>query len=662
MPVIKIFFLIICFIFSSYNQTEAREAENIKIESLKSIKLVIKGYNKYIILNPSIAEIKVIEDGLLITGVTPGSTPLYIWKDEELIPYIITTSTNKSLIPLTKNGVINENDSYGYYGLTDLSRTELGNKSDIYQSFQHTFYYKTYLSDGGLSITGNFSNTLEKFNSLKEIRVDNFLLNYENSMLKAEIGDSNLNISSLANITNGFRGIKLTHKQNIDKEFSFFTGLDKQPFYLYGINPVKQKNSYLVGSSGFYSVNEKLTLMGNAIFEISPEYTGKSNLALGIRCNPFENIFINNDIASNFLGMANSTNIRHLHKWKSTKEWVETTAEYRFLPQNYLREYFDEQNFYSLNLKLFHRSNFLISLKTDSLKEDFNSRKNFSLNVSRNLNKYISMNGSFIHTNFNNGFYNNYQLGSNFNFLFPLTVSYSYISGEKDELFDIHQFTTYINLINFNKFNLFFNSITETKNTFINNGWLQAINTDFSLSGFFNINDSFNMNGNLVYRTNTEEVNNKKEQIALNLKGIYKLFPFHQFNFDLGFNNILGTKENSYSILNLSVGYTYYFGEAINKVYNVGEIKGVIFEDLNNNGAFDPEEKTFSNIRLTLDNKLSVKSNQIYKFDNLDYGNYEVSIDKNSIPTGYKVITPSPELVGLNGKIQEINFEFLKEC
>ena len=93
----------------------------------------------------------------------------------------------------------------------------------------------------------------------------------------------------------------------------------------------------------------------------------------------------------------------------------------------------------------------------------------------------------------------------------------------------------------------------------------------------------------------------------------------------------------------------------------LGSIAGTVFEDINNNGIYDPSEPIFTNTTVTLSNGQTIVTdeNGNYLFDNLPPGNYTVGVTR---PDGFVATTPVSVSIPLQPgqDITDVDFGFLK--
>ena len=71
----------------------------IQIESDQSRLLEIANLTNFIFTEDNILKIERVNNGLLLTGLQPGTAPLYVWQDNVMTAYIITTVRGTTSTP-----------------------------------------------------------------------------------------------------------------------------------------------------------------------------------------------------------------------------------------------------------------------------------------------------------------------------------------------------------------------------------------------------------------------------------------------------------------------------------------------------------------------------------------------------------------------------------
>lgn len=96
-----------------------------------------------------------------------------------------------------------------------------------------------------------------------------------------------------------------------------------------------------------------------------------------------------------------------------------------------------------------------------------------------------------------------------------------------------------------------------------------------------------------------------------------------------------------------------------------GKITGNVFEDRNGNGVLDSGEKTFDGVVINFTGDpeyIYTDSEGRFDFEGLKMGNYTVSLDKDYVPEGYRLISNATVLVALkSGENKVIHFKLVKQ-
>ncbi len=656
--------IIILFILISIN-VEARDAQELYIESEKTLILDIKGITKYLVLNPDVIKVQINNDNIIITGFIPGSTPLYLWKKDEFIPYIVNTSLAKPRQNIFYENKIKNNDSiYGFYNIHSSSGLSINekNSSNNNQLLSHSFFYKMPFNDGNLLFQTNLTNKILNYVNLDNIFLENILLSYNSKNLFIDIGDTNISSSSIQSFNNRFRGIKINYSQSPTSGVSIFSGIEQQPLFLYNTrDKIKQNLTLINGFTGKYNHPENIVNFStDLISKISPNdnTTNKINLSMDSNWQPIKNLSLAGNFATDFNSAGFDTRSLYRYIWNKTGEWVETENEYRYFAKNFINS--NEQSFYSSCLRMHHISDTLFYTNYNILLDGISNNSNISFNASKSINKFYSLYGATSINNSKSERSNNYEIGNSLNFLLPIDLNYSYSQGNRKDSFNYyrHNFKGSVNLVNKGDIQLFIysywnlNEISDILNASLKK---TSLNESLNLILNYNFSNDFNFGGTLGFNSVVPDLSfqQRNNSIVARLTSSFIFKPYHKLNFDLSLNNNIGSNNAD---INFSLGYTSSFGSSIGDNYPVGSIKGLVFEDKNGNNIYDQGEKIIKNVRVTIKNKESITNDKGFEFNNLKYGSYEVSVDHDSLPEGYKIVTPLTEVVELNTKSQELYF------
>lgn len=627
----------------------ALEPQNITIESSKTLKIQIKGLNKFMILNPDIARVEFTGNELLITGMKMGKTALYVWKGKEFIPYVINTLTFK--YPeniIINNKEIQPNTSYGNY-ITSI----LSNSKDNTQLLKHSILFKSYFDESSLNFFADIDNILSAFKEVKEIRLNDFYFGYQSKLYDLNIG----NIKPLSfNIYKegafySLEGLNLSYTQDESKKISIFAGTPYKSISLFGNNNYLSKDYFILGTSIFYKPQKNLDFFGDGI--LNTDEAKKSSLSLGMNFEPIKLMQIYSNLETNFLGLSNITKIDYKNIFEKTKELFQCNFEYKYFKNN---AYIPNQSMASLSMSFFHQSLTLLSFRDDFQKYDTNFRNLSSFSVSKSFTDKFGINASTSISKEELDFIGTFQLGFSSNYFIPLTLNYAYTTGNNSN----HQINSYIKLFSSESFSLFSSfyfrqNIEKIEREFVNNN-----NLFFNLVTTSNLTKDFSLSSELAYNLSTNPFYKKQQDFILRLSCNYKINSIHEINFNVNFNKNDYDKNNIFFNPNILLTYSYLWDSSLNGLKREGEIKGVVFDDSNGNGIFDKNEKILPNIDISIRNSSkiikSIKTSNSGYSTSIEYGTYEISFDDQSLPKGYKPKGAFPEIVTLSEKIREVNF------
>lgn len=655
-----IFFFSISFIAQSKN------AESLNIEVQKTKKLESLEINKILILNPEIAKAEKTKNGLIITGLSTGKTNLYIWKNKEILTYIINITSQKINLALLsyKNKNLNYgNLSYGYIGNNFVNRSSNKNlfETSIIKNYLN-YYFPFY--DG--KITTYFSNFSDFSNNLKlgSNYIDNFIIDYRDKNLKLELGDISSSVGA-GFINNFTRGLNLSYTDS-NKNLTLFGGVPRDYLYLYKNNTSNQENIIFTNSYGTigghfdYNYNNNLNLFTSFQSELLKTKNSKiiNDLLIGFKYKESKVFSLESQLGTNFNKINNYTRFNYHNEWEKTKEFIDFTIDYRKKPEGVT--IFDkyDQDIYSISLGALHVSKTYFNISSNIQVENNLFKNIFTAQIVKPLTEKISLNGNYTFVKyFDNGNTNIFQMGSNFNYFIPLNISYTYSLGKSFYEFQSNRGTLSLFFFNNQTIELFSNLFYESKKDYASNLYRSLDLFNLTLSSNINIDKVFRFNSNFSYNSNLEKSNELRKIQNLSSSNIleYKLEPYHSFSLNFSTNTEFIEKKVSTSI-NTLLSYTYYFGEKLYYQETKGKIKGVIFEDINNNGIFDLGEKTFENVKLSINkNKYESKFNG-YESTDLDYNTYTIDVINNTLPKGYKFMGGDTETILLNEKEKIVNF------
>ncbi|MBC7474135.1 MAG: hypothetical protein H7263_07560 [Candidatus Sericytochromatia bacterium] len=697
----KIGFIKLSFIFSLFifiNQplkASAIETKPIEIESDQSIVIELGGITNYILTENTNLKVETITNGLLLTGIQPGSIPLYVWRGKELTAYMVTTVPKTFSTPLrffrTKT---NTDEPSGFYNVQSFSSffdtaksgaksklvltSQMFNHSFVYTSpFVETKFYDFVIPKSNLSFNANFINNFGGLTEIKDIYLQNILLNYQNKYFSIDLGDTtpNLSLSNVYNINTSLRGAKLTFKNIYDTDISFFSGLERSPIYFYNtplfLDQTIKNPSLVSGGSILYQPKEKNLELSASVLNSSNAIDKTkvgSNISTAINWHPSINFSLNGNVATNLASVFINADPRYRYIWDKKNiigmDWSELEARYIHYGKNYLRNNSSSQDTYDIGLRLAHQTN--TSLSTN-YSVNYNDNNLFQRDISVQLSKDKILGIASIYglANFSNSLYGDitsYETGSSIYSALPINFSYRYTQELLKVPDYLQQFRANINFLRTKNFGV---SSTGTINLRDSAFYKDA---NYNLTLLFNTNFDNNLSISTAFsyikllssssQPNSIPFNHNEDSLSSTLISSYSHLN-QDFSLNLGISNNI-TNYFSLQALNASLSYTYKFGGGYDDYK--GDIQGIVFDDANDNGIFDPGEKILPNIKIkTKNGHNAITTAKGYELKNLDYDAYDVAIDNETLPEGYRITSVSPVNTILETKVKKIDFAVRNE-
>lgn len=626
------------------------EAEKIEVEFEQTKKIVIQDITRFFIVDNKIAIGKLDNGSLIITGLSYGSTPLFIWKNNQLISYIIYSiapKQNYKNYSSESTAYINYNKPVGNYSVVATSNNDSSKNSN--QNVNSLLNYRFPAYDGFISFNGGFSNLLSNLNTLENISINNLQTSYTSNNILISLGETYNPINSVvSSIRGSVRGGQFQYRNNL-LQVSVFSGLESYPLTLYAKNTLNsslQKSAFLSGFSGNFNVLSNLNLSTSYILR-NESNRHESNLTGSVRWNPFNAVTTSLDLGTNFNGKISYNGlIGFSHNWNETKEYIRLNANLTHIDKNYLFNVPDQRDSYYANLQIKHRSDLLLSGSISHYAQSLNINDYYSIRASKNISKYSNL---YAETNFNFAkydIYNQYQLGFNSSNYLPINLNYSYTNGTRGTSISEHEFSGYADIFENEIFRTNLSLSIKKNNSLYIKESLGNIFTNFNLSLFYKLTKQLDLSSNISYSRAISDNKNQpvNNSYSLQLSGSWQPSVYHKINTGFGISK---SDFNSFSLFS-TIGYSYYFGAGVDEGYTVGNIKGVVYEDINNNNTFDLGEKVFNNVKVISGNKIIKTDDQGFVFKDLDYNNYEINIDKETLPKGYRLSTDIVDYIRLN--------------
>lgn len=643
---------------------QAEENKTYELDYLVEKKFEIGGISKYQFANPDMVEAKIEKGVLYLTGKIEGQTILYVWKSNQVLVYIVNIVLKKNNPVRTaerRRIKINSNIPNGNYSVNNVSGfgNQLFNQEKlILNNFNFNLPFSI---DEGLNFRTGFNNRFTpNYSQIQSLSIPNFILSYYSPDKNLDIGDTSYfnPLGNINQINNSIKGIKYS-STNKNNRFDLFTGLEQEQIILYDILPAFVKNTpkkyYISGITGLLNTLVKnLDIFGSAISKIDfgSEKENYFNLASGFNWQPTPRVNLNANIGTNFNGFGFTGGGSYRLDWENTKEFIEAQSTYRFLGNNFLRLGSEQLNAFSFRVNSHHISgiNFGGSYGADFTDNRANS-KTISFELSKSFSKInlFSIASSY---EFSNSINNSFTLGSEFQEINPITIKYNlFQSIYGSDTGYINQLQGTVKLLDFYNINLYYSSDLSLLGRSNNSQFRlnNTLSTNLNLNRDLSLNLSLNINN--IYPDIRNNVRADNFVVSLNTK--WNINLFNNISVNLNYNSGFGKTFTNQS-LNTLVGYTYNFGVEFDEFF--GDIKGIVFDDVNDNSVYDPDEKIMPGIKVYVKDKVALTTSQGYRLTEIDYGIQEVKIDPAQLPEGYRVTTESPVLVNLNSKENQANF------
>ena len=177
-----------------------------------------------------------------------------------------------------------------------------------------------------------------------------------------------------------------------------------------------------------------------------------------------------------------------------------------------------------------------------------------------------------------------------------------------------------------------------------------------------------------TYTKSKEEMMSEKERLELYSTINFKLPWGIDLSCNLGADRYLSLPERDIRGTNyritLRLTKRFRWGKSFPKTgafpemepRGVGSIQGYVFDDLNQNGMKDPQEKGYPGIKVELEDGTVVETDSEgkYKFSNIGVGFHWVTFEKRKIPIELNILTPSKEQVEVRKwRTAKVNFRLV---
>jgi hypothetical protein len=623
---------------------------------------------------------------VIITGVNSGTTTLFLRQKNNngaMLSYLINASYFNEQEIKSRKAIqqqyiykTSKNSTTGIYSLRATSTFGPENKTQ-YQIINHFLSYNLPVYDNGtLSFRSSFLNKLSGFNTLENISLPSIELNYFGKDIEAIIGtvnssnpfllESNSFIGALSTFRDNLKGLKFSQRTG-PLSYSVYTGVQKSDFTFYNreitgstYNP--GNNSIGAGASGEIALPfRNLTVSGvfNSNFETEGKYDKTYNLVGGFNVDPFNNLNLNGSIGSNFSGLGYYLNSTYNYSWDKKnihENLVRISGTYKNLSRGYLSSKSEAQSDYNIGAFIKHEWGVALSgsynLSTLSNNVVFNGM-NFSIGkglfnddlylfASANMNNYPKQQLKSDH----------YDFGLNLRAPLPISLNYEYLQNRSVKgSVNQHQVMSSVRLIRNETADLNLSG-NYSRNIYVNTTTSAA---GVYLNGIYKGINGLNIGGNVgyVFDFGSSVTKSSSGTLLLGTNIAWAINHANQLSVSAGYNNKLSDQSNNYG-LNTSLTYTYNFGSSFEEAK--GAIRGVAFDDENDNGELDKGEKIIPGIMFNLKENEESSGETGIVFKDLAYGSYDVFLDTQSLPKGYRVTGASPLSVYVAADSIDANF------
>lgn len=641
----------------------AIDTQKIEAELDQVIKINRKECTKSMVLKSYMASVKINPDYIEITTKNVGNTYIYLWFKSNLEVYNLyvlpkkETKKNSQYNPILL-GLNNEKVASGKYNINvaENFNDKTNFSLDTNKNLNHSISYNIPLFENYLKIDSNFKSNFTNFTELSELSIQSLSLGYSSKNFNLDLG----NIATINSIDKTLmRGINFTYNPSALDNFRVYAGFntpnqvelfqktktletnDFQKIFTSGITGTIHPFEWMRINSGF---------SGNMFFKDNSK-TFFSNIDYKI--NPSQNFILSGITKSDFKSINTSNNLYLKKELFNKDNYLDANISYSYQNDSINDKISNKNQSLSIMSGLKLQSNTQIFSKYSKSLSESNTKitmDNFSMKVNQEIQKgLVNVYSQYDTKKINDLSSNSYQVGSNISLkkIVPIDLAYNHTGIFDKENLNIENLDISWKLLDLENFSLLlnnstyftFNPITPNKNSFSNN---------ITFSSGFNPYQDLSFRISAGYRKEIEE--KTYDKLFFKLDSTLRINPFQELKVQIAGNNTINGATNITS----NASYNFTFGGQ--SIVNKGEISGLIFEDINSNGYFDKEEKTFSDIKITTKDKVSItdKSGR-YEFNDIEYGDYEIKADKSSFPKGYKLVTYQ-ESISLSEKNKEVNF------
>lgn len=672
----KLKLILLLSVLNVCNNNIAYSEETKTFESIYNIrtKINIDDVKSAKVANPEIAKIEIENGNLFITGKKKGSTILYIWDKENNVNIVVLSINEKQnyksrIIKKEKLLQLPSSPNSGFYfveGYTDPTLKTIGNNT-LNQSF---ILNSEIDQDTKFSISSNLNNKISKnLSSFESFNIQNFNSNLTGKNFKIDLGSSfsdNKFISFNSFIPNSLNGLNIKHKLNKNIKYSIFSGFTQNKFTifdnvsLYNNSFIEDFNKVSSGITSEFTKDEKDLSFFGSVFSLYDIKNNSNylNATSGFSWIPNNDFNTEGFIGTSFNSLGSQLKTNFKYEWEKTNEYVNVNVLTRYFGDNYTTSNNKNISFLnSIRLNSKHRSGLNFSANISSnLSSEYLTYNNFNLRGSYDvIDNKLEVFSQILYSDMFRLKRKTFSVGANFDYYLPFSISYNNITNNFFFInsFDLNQLKILLKLFNQNDFKL-----SLLSNTFINQKIASTASQEIGLNAYFNINNDYLIRLMSSYQFTINGI--KSNFLRNNLTLDYKISPYHNLSLSANYVNSFDSIYDNLS--NYRLSYTYNFG--MNYMDNSGNIVANLFDDENDNGVRDSNEKNISGIKLLIEEAKNIETSKDNKllFKDLFFGTYYAKIDDKSIPKNYRTNIPLNFEILLDNNTKEINIPFTKNA
>jgi hypothetical protein len=641
----------------------AEEAQTLNIEYRTEKQFDIKGVTKYFIVNPNIATVEIRNGTLFMKGRRVGSTMLYLWQKDKFHAYIVKGIKSNAIkvkgsheSRVTKKAD-SPNGRYSINNIAGFSNQIYKQDKAVYQNFSLNVPFS---DKEGLNFrTGLITRFSPNYTELTNVTLPVISLGYYSPYYTLDVGDLN-------SFNGTLKGIKFSAK-NKKYNYNVFSGIQQQQLVLFDKARQRITNladkTFVTGASGQMATPVKNLYVNGALvsrFNFGENTENQINLNAGFNWNPTSNFAFRGNVGTNFYGLTFTASSKYRYSWEKTNEFIDLTGTYRNLSRHFIRIGSEPVDYFNFRLSSHHVSGFnLFGNYTINFLNGTALNRSYGFKVSREIPKSeTNLFGEIRSLENFNSIRNIFSFGLNSADYFPLALRYNYIQNiVPTRISGINQLRVNLKLLKYYSMNIYLFGDASLSDNIKS----QQLQLSGGLSFYIPFSKNYNASLNFNYISLFPDLGTKEhsDNFRVGLNNTWKINHFHSLAFNASYNTGFANNFEDQG-LNTNIRYTYSFGMDVEEFF--GDVRGIVFDDANENGSYDKGEKLIPGVKVTIEGKDAFTNNEgYYNLSDIDYGNQQVLVDDAQLPDGYKVTGPSPVLINFNEKVKEVNFALSKK-